>query len=216
MSAAADMSNDEIVQQALKIWKKTENTDKYRKYLENHGFRTSNKQKSVEIPERDSDEVSTHSFEQWSFNFDFTLGKNSYDPVVYPFVTFHIDKGWLRSGEKPDDGVAFGWDSDEYDYANQWSGSKHADEAEYTGQGISFEYDDRFADMKTKGENWVQAKAQIEGGTPSTRNIIFSYWHAYSAQEASVGIDTDGVVTVNTNSVDEKWSNPVQDQIFEE
>lgn len=215
---AAKKSPEEVIAKARNKFDQNKwDTDKYRKYLRKKGFNTPNLQGEVEIKKpkkEEDDEISGQKFEQHHFNFDFTLGNN--DTHAWPFVTFYVDPGWWRDGEYPVDGVSFGWDSDEYDYDEEWWGSDPADLREYSGRGVAFEYDDAYGTIKEDGENWVQARIRSEGGTESTRNVIFSYLHTWNSTTVeSVSVGTDGVISMTLSNEDKKWDNPVQDQLTE-
>jgi hypothetical protein len=216
---SAKKSPDEIMALARRKFERNKwDTDQYRRFLRAHGFNTPNLQGriAIEKPENnDGDDVSINKFEPHHFNFDFTLGNN--DTHAWPFVTFYVDPGWLRNGEYPDDGVSFGWDSDEYDYDNEWWGSAQADLRQYSGRGVAFGYNDAYGTMKNEGENWIQARIRSEGGTESTRNVIFSYLHTWESVEIqNISVGTSGVVTMTLSDETKKWNNPVQDQLTEE
>jgi hypothetical protein len=214
---SAKKSPDEIMAKARRKFERDKwDTEKFRAFLRKKGFNTPNLQGSITKtrPNENEDEISPQKFEQDKLNFDFTLGNN--DTYAWPFVTFYVEPGWLRDGANPDDGVSFGWDSDEYDYDDEWWSSDPGELSQYSGRGVAFEYNDGYGTIKDEGENYVQARIRSEGGTESTRNVIFSYLHTWASVTINdISVGTDGVISMTLSNENKKWDNPVQDQLTE-
>lgn len=216
---SAKKSPDEIMAKAREKRASGDwSSQQYRKYLRKKGFSTPHVEKTVtrRVRSNEEDDYSTQNFRQSKFHMDMTLGYN--EDYAYPFCSFTVEDGWGRDGEYPDDGLSFGWDSHEYDYAGDdnsgwWSGGD-AELAQYSGRGIAYHFPD--SGNAKDDDNWVQAKLQKSGGTANTRNVIFSYMHTYNATRLeSVSVNTDGVVTVTLANQTYKWNDPAQTQVFE-
>lgn len=167
-------------------------------------------------PSNEEDGVSTQQFGRSTFHYYCSISHDLDNDVAFPFFDFYVEEGWFNSGEYPLDGLAFGWDYDEYDYNNNWwSGSDQAKYLTPAGNGISLQYNDAIGGMKDD-DNWVQAEVKIEGGNVDTRNVIFSYMHTWKDTELKdVSVDSDGVVSVTVADSNYKWNAPVSHQLFE-
>ncbi len=134
-------------------------------------------------------------------------------------VEFEANDSIYQLGKDPVDGLAFGWGSDEYDFngneSTGWYASNKSliDIHEFSGRGVSFGFEDK---GHVQEGHWVSVDLLAEGGTSSTRNVIFSYMHTWSGTDIeSISISIDGTVKVTLSDETKKWDSPVQDQLFE-
>jgi|GEM_PF-5579637 len=140
--------------------------------------------------------------------------------TAYADMDVEAEDSIFQLGKDPKDALGFGWDGDEYDYDGDSNNGWYASDKSliniesYSGRGVSFGFKDK---GHVQEGHWVSVDLLTEGGTTSTRNVIFSYMHTWSGTDIkSISIATDGTITVNLEDNTKKWDSPVQDQLFEE
>lgn len=194
--------------------------EEWKKFLQNNGFEVDHKEITGErhVPSEDDGGYSIQKFEKDKLSFDASLAHKE-DDIYYAGVHWSVEEGWLRNGEEPDDVIGFGWDEDEFDFANDYAGdgffTNDSDEIKrgrYSGRGVVVRYDD-VGDAKELHSCSVAIKN--EGGNAGERNVIFSYIHTWNNTTIdTASIDSDSVVSVTLANNSKKWEDPLQDQIF--
>ena len=164
-----------------------------------------------------TDEYTTQKFEKSKFNF-YAYLSHSHEDIWAAEIDFNVDKGWLRDGAHPDDGVGFGWDGDEFDFATDYGDGWSCNNediwnlAEFSGRGAAFNFRDA---GHAKNFNYVFAYLRNEGGFIGTRNVIFSYVHTWwESRIKKTEINSDGTISITLTNQEKKWNNPAQEQIF--
>lgn len=218
----AKQSASEVYLKSLRLRDKAGWSDqKWRKYLRRKGFETDQKAFSAtrRSPTQSSGDVSTQKFEKHHLNYSATVSHQDGDDQYFAHFAFDVDDGWWRDGEYPDDGIGFGWDSDEFDFDNTWNGNGLAtpntddiEIAQYSGRGVALSFGDS---GDAKEDNRTTVAMRNEGGSEGTRNVFFSYMHTWNSVEVEkMTIGTDGVISVTLSDSTKQWDNPAQAQVF--
>lgn len=223
MITSADTDFDTIYKESLKLRRRNNwSADRWRQHLreqdDDGSVTVKEKQFSKRIEPKEDNQVGpNHISDKENLELDCTLIGNGSN--AWADMQFEANDSIWELGKDPADGLAFGWDWDEYDFDgnsyNGWyaSDTSLVDIRQYTGNGVSFSFKDK---GHVQDGHWVSVDLLVEGGTPSTRNVIFSYMHTWDDTVLkSVSVSTSGIVKVTLEDQTDKWDSPVQDQLFE-
>lgn len=168
----------------------------------------------TKTPEYTSGDVGTeHVYPQ---DVDIWMTETVYSDYVYVDCQFEVEYDY-NDGDQPYDPCALGWEEREYDYDNYNYSSDYIDYGHFETTGAKFDYHDEADDCHCrKTDRYFGCRALKEDGTADTRRVIGSLWHTWSNVEiTSVGISTDGIVSVSLSDETKKWDHPIQADIYE-
>lgn len=139
-----------------------------------------------------------------------------YSNYVYVDCQFEVEYDY-NDGDAPYDPGALGWEEREYDYDNYQYTSDYVDYGHFETNGVKFDYHDENDDCHCRKTNrHFGCRATKEEGTASTRRVIGSLWHTWSDVEInSVGVSSDGLISVSLSNESKKWDHPIQADIYE-
>lgn len=225
-TALASEDRDSFYENSLQLRRENNwSVDEWRNHLRNKGDGTllqTGKASRQLMPDEDDGTFDTqHISDSSNLVLDISMYEETTIAGSFLYADMHFeanDSIW-QLGKNPMDAVGFSWDQDEYDFngsGDEWSASDESliDKGSLTGGGVTFKFRDR---GHVQEGHWISIPLAVEGGTPSTRNVICSYMHTYNQTEITdITINSQGDVQVTLTDSTAKWDTPVNKQMFED
>jgi hypothetical protein len=220
-----------LYQRAVEVRESTGDNELFRRTLASEADITTDQQEFSAIAWNGSDLA--NKFQKTDLSLDLTMTCLSGSDLVIDLVwEIDIDYNWIENdgGEKPVDLIGLSWEPRDYEFRDVLHTEEGTRKRKTGYRGVVFEYtdipcsdwhDEGFEECGKMGTSLTVSNScgfQIEVDAtedPSDRKVYVDYTHTWNKVEInSVGIDSDGALTVNLSN-NKKWNGPNETSVRE-